>query len=103
MPAPNILNRSKVGARTIIMGMSGMLQCRNNFYHKYKTKLCDTCEVVDDESHRINCCKKFEKINLYNSDIKFDFSCIYSMNVEAEYVIRQMWDITNQKNEMIPC
>ena len=102
--APIILNRSKIGARAIIMGMSGMLDCKNNYHHKYKTKICDTCEVIDDESHRINDCKKFEKINLYNSNVKFDYSCIYSMNSDAvdraEYVIRQLWDISNNKNEM---
>ena len=76
------------------MGMSGMVDCKNNYHLKYKTKICDTCEVIDDESHRINDCKKLEKINLYNLNVKFDYSCIYSMNSDAvnraEYVIRQL-------------
>ena len=103
-PLENVVNRSKTGVRAVIMGMSGMLDCANNFHFKYKRKSCDVCKVIDDESHRINHCKKFAHINLYNSELKFDFQTIYSdkrSDVDkVEYVIRQLWDLSNGKNSM---
>ena len=103
-PIENVVNRSKTGVRAVIMGMSGMLDCANNFHFKYKRKSCDVCKVIDDESHRINHCKKFAHINLYNSELKFDFQTIYSdkrSDVDkVEYVIRQLWDLSNGKNSM---
>ena len=105
-PMTNILNRSKMGAKAIIMGMSGMLDCANNYHFKYKSKTCNVCKEIDDESHRINYCKKYAYINLFESEHKFDFSNIYSKEKEevdkVEYVIRHLWDISNGKNQMKP-
>ena len=102
----NILNRSKMGAKAIIMGMSGMLDCANNYHFKYKSKTCNECKEIDDESHRINYCKKYAYINLFESDLKFDFCNIYSEEKEevdkVEYVIRHLWDLSNGKNQMKP-
>ena len=103
-PMKNVINRTKCGTRAIIMGMAGMLDCAANFHYKYKRKICDVCLVLDNESHRINYCKKFEHNNLYHSEHKFDFQKIYSDNPsdvdKAEYVIRQLWDLSNGKNQM---
>ena len=82
-PSPSIINRTNLGARTIIMAMSGMLDCRNNYHFKYGTKLCDLCRTTDDETHRINYCRKFENVNLYHSDLKFEFKSIYSKDQEV--------------------
>ena len=65
--------RSKTGARALIMGISGMLDCANNFHFKYERRNCNDCGVIDDESHRINYCKKYEAYNLYHSHTKYDF------------------------------
>ena len=103
-PMKNVLNRTK-RARALIMGMSGMLDCRNNFHHRYMTKNCDMCLVLDNEAHRINECRKYQEINLYFSDMKFDFQCIYSNDKEildrTEQVILSLWDLYNDKNQMI--
>ena len=105
-PMTNVINRSKIGARAIIMGMSGMLDCANNYHFKYKTKNCNICEVIDDESHRINECKKFSYINLCDSGVVFDFNKIYSEERndvdKAEYVICHLWDLANGKNHVKP-
>ena len=105
-PMKCVMNRSKIGAKTVIMGMSGMLDCAANFHFKYKRKTCDVCLVLDDESHRINHCKKFSYMNLCESELKFDFRKIYSKDHcdvdKAEYVIRQLWDLSNGKNQMKP-
>ena len=88
------------------MGMSGMLDCANNYHFKYKTKNCNTCKVIDDESHRINECEKFSYINLCDSGVVFDFNKIYSEERndvdKAEYVIRHLWDLANGKNHVKP-
>ena len=65
-PMNNVLNRSKIGARAIIMGMSGMLDCANNFHFRYKRKTCKQCGEIDDESHRINYCVNFKTTDLYS-------------------------------------
>ena len=100
----NVIGRSKAGAKAIIMGMSGMLDCASNYHYKYKRKTCDTCGELDTESHRINYCKKFDQNNLYWSQLKFDFQNIYSDNRDdvdkAEFVIKQLWDLSNGKNQM---
>ena len=103
-PIKNVVNRSKLGARAVIMGMSGMLDCAKNFHLKYKRKICEICKVIDDASHRINHCGKFNDVNPFNSKHKFDFQSIYPDNkcdvVKAEYIIRQLWDLSNGKNQM---
>ena len=103
-PMNNVLNRSKIGARAIIMGMSGMLDCANNFHFKYKRKTCNECGEIDDESHRINYCVKYQATNLYFSNTKFDFNSIYLNSKDAldraEYVILHLWDVKNGKNQM---
>ena len=105
-PMACVIKRSKIGAKTLIMGMSGMLDCPANFHFKYKRKTCDVCSVLHDDSHRINYCKKFSYMNLNESELKFDFQKIYSKDRcdvdKAEYVIRQLWDLSNGKNQMKP-
>ena len=103
-PLEHILKRSKMGARALIMGISGMLDCAKNFHFKYKTKICKACHVLDDEDHRINSCKLYASMNLYYSHVKFDFSCIFSNEKQVldkvEHVILSLWDLTNGKNKM---
>ena len=62
------------------------------------------CNVLDDESHRINDCKKRDGINVANSREKIMFGDIYLDDYErclkvVERVLL-MWDLENGKNEM---
>ena len=81
-----------------------MLQCANNFSTKFGSKQCKQCNVIDDETHRMNDCPKWECINLLNSQDKVEFTDIYSDNYEmCHKVVKQivsMWDLANGKNEM---
>ena len=99
-PMKNVINRTKGGTR----GMAGMLDSAANFHYKYKSKMCDVCPLLDIESHRINYCKKFELNNLYYSELKFYFQNINSDNRsdvdKAMYVIRQLWVLSDGKNQM---
>ena len=82
------------------MGVCGMLDCANN----YGTKICDQCNQVDDESHRIKYCKKWKNVNLHGSSLKIDFSRIISRDPETlerlGCVIEKIWDLENGKNVM---
>lgn len=69
-----------------------MLECGKNFKGTMKP-VCDTCEVVDNEYHRLNDCPKWSSTNLYNETEKIDFNMVYSSEVET---IRSI--ITNVKH-----
>ena len=105
--APDTLiqeNQSIVFARALIMGRFGMLKCANNFSHGSGGKLCKECAVIDDEDHRINYCKKWETVNLYNAQDKIAFDDIYSKELDkCEAVINKIlsvWDLDNGKNDI---
>ena len=55
-----------------------MLDCANNYSHKYGSKMCKTCNGIDDESHRINGCKVGEQETTW-----IDFKCIYKDDAET--------------------
>ena len=90
--------------RALIMARYGMLRCANNFHNGFGTKLCDLCNVCDDENHRINTCKKWREINLYDNRQKIEFNDIYSNDIDKCFhtvqIILAMWDLENGKNEM---
>lgn len=97
-------NSSILHTRALIMGRFGMLTCANNFSHGHGSKLCDSCNVTDDETHRINYCKKWHKINLYDNHSKIDFNDIYLDDFEkcaaVVNIVLKMWDLENGKNAM---
>ena len=86
------------------MSMFGMLDCAGKYKYGYKGDLCSMCGTTDDENHRINFCPKFDKTNLCNSLVKFDFRSMYSSNQEtvdrAIDVVSCLWSLDNGKNEM---
>ena len=97
-------NHSILHTRALIMGRYGMLKCANNFSYGHGTKDCNSCKVIDDETHRINNCKIWDKINLYNKTEKISFDDIYSDDydkcITVVKAILSMWDFDNGKNEM---
>ena len=58
-------------------------KCANNFFTKYGSKQCRQCKVIDDETHRIIDCPKWQGINMTNGHDKVDFSDIYSDKYET--------------------
>jgi hypothetical protein len=88
--------------RGVIMSRYGMLECAANYEMKYGTKECRDCGIIDDESHRINYCKKEEATGLCRSDVKVDFEMVYSDDMKECIVIVErillMWDLSNDKN-----
>ena len=43
-----------IEARALIMGRYGMLDCKANFSMGYGGKMCNECDVEDNENHRLN-------------------------------------------------
>ena len=91
-PEDEILYLTKNETKSLIIARYGMLECGKNFKGTMKP-VCDTCEVVDNEYHRLNDCPKWSSTNLYNETEKIDFNMVYSSEVET---IRSI--ITNVKH-----
>ena len=103
-PMFSILKRNKLEARVQLMGMFGMLNCARNFKSGNGGNICRECNVLDDENHRINDCRRFREINLYHSPVKYDFDVIFLDDNDAVSrtieVIMHVWNLENGKNEM---
>ena len=76
-PQSFMRENNKLITRAYIMGRYGMLQCAANHSAGYATKECRECGVIDDENHRMNFCKNWRDINLYDSSDKVNFDDIY--------------------------
>ena len=90
--------------RALIMGRYGMLKCASNFSNGYGTKMCDKCNILDDETHRINQCVKWQETNRSVTGDKIDYNNIFSDDTakcsEIVTIILSLWDLENGKNEM---
>ena len=86
------------------MARYGMLKCANNFHHGFGTLLCDTCNVCDNENHRIDTCIKWRETNFYDNDQKVDFNNVFSNDnekcLQIVRIIFSMWGLENGRNEM---
>ena len=99
-----IFDLPRHSVRTIIMARYGMLDCANNYKVKYGTKICTTCNVIDNESHRINDCRKWKDINLFGKDLVVNFDAVYSEDLntlkQISNLLQSIWNLENNKNEM---
>ena len=68
---PILTRLTSIESRALIMGRYGMLDCRANFSKGYGGKLCEACNVIDDEMHRVNFCQKYYSINRYDNPFLF--------------------------------
>ena len=86
------------------MGKYGMLDCANNYASKHGGKTCRECDAIDDESHRINHCKRYENINWRSNTEKIRYEDIHCSDTEKVmaviHVILSMWDLERGKNEI---
>ena len=103
-PEKFTLASNTLAVRAMIMGRYGMLQCAANFKGTYGSKNCRTCNVVDDETHRMNVCPLWGVTNWSTKAEKADFSKIHS-EVPAECMegvknILKMWQLARGKNTM---
>ena len=103
-PHPLLIENNKLIARAYIMGRFGMLQCAANFSAGNGGKNCKSCNVPDDECHRINGCPLWKTTNLYDSQEKIDFTAINSCHAKDVLrvieIILRIWDLGNGRNAM---
>ena len=76
-PHPAIINLSKHETKTLLISRFGMLQCGKNFKGNMKP-ICDLCNCVDDEEHRLNVCPRYSHINYCNDENRIPFDTIFS-------------------------
>ena len=80
-----------------------MLDCGQNL-RGTKPEICNQCNVIDDENHRLNHCIKFRDINLCDSKTKEDFHKIFSDDIETlrEIIpnIQKVWNTKTAHGSM---
>ena len=97
-PQAELLQTTKHENKTLIISRYGMLECGRNYGGTIK-KICEKCNVIDDENHRLNNCIKWRKTNLYDESDKIDFNLIYSNNIdELRSIILKIEKIWNTGN-----
>ena len=73
-----------------------MLECGKNFKGN-KSEMCSLCNVIDDENHILNHCKKYELIRESPNDITFED--VHSDQIEKiRNVINSIEKIWNTAN-----
>ena len=97
-PQPEILKTTKHEAKTIIIARYGMLQCGKN-YKGTMNEICNECNAIDDENHRMNYYVKLKERNNYDKTEKVDFNIVFSEKIEElRYIIHLIEKIWNTRN-----
>ena len=85
------------------MARYGLLECGIN-YKGTHNEICDQCNCVDDENHRLNFCIKYETVNLYNNPVKVDYDDVYSEDIEkvrkVNAHIEKIWNTCTAQGTM---
>ena len=68
--------------KTLMLARFHMLECGVN-YKGTLSPLCKQCNIRDDENHRLNNCKAYQSINLYDEPHKVEFSDVYSHDIQT--------------------
>ena len=102
-PIPEMSFCNKQEAKTLITARFGMLECGKNFKGTMR-ETCNTCNVIDDEHHRLNHCINYQNVNLFHSQDKANFSDVFSsdMNTVKSIIkhIKQVWNVTTAHGSM---
>ena len=100
---PELIRQNKQRTRTIILARYGMLECGANFKGTIP-EMCRSCNIKDDENHRMNDCCAWQERNKFLNPIKCDFNDIYSdscdrlKNICDE--IENIWELKYSKGRM---
>ena len=89
--------------KTILMARFGMLDCGAN-YKSTKSLQCTTCNLLDNEDHRLNTCKSWHETNFYNEIEKIPFESVYSSDTTVLRniipKIEQVWNTRTAHGSM---
>ena len=103
MPSPELQSLTKQETKTILISRFRMLECGANFKGSIST-VCQTCKKHDDETHRLNHCKRYRDTNCYDNTIKPNFDDIYSSDVgilkKIVVDIERTWNTRNAHGSM---
>ena len=81
------------------MSQNGMLECGKNMKGTISEK-CQSCDILDDENHRLNYCPKWR--NSSNGDV--DFNDIYSSDSRKLdriiHEIENIWELKYANGRM---
>ena len=95
---PSNRNMTKNETKTVMIARYGMLDCGKN-YKGTASSNCSTCNVYDNENHRLNSCKKWNFNNPLDTDFSVDFNNIFSNDVNVLKVlipyIQSVWNVKN--------
>ena len=70
---------TKNETKTILTARYGMLECGKNFKGTLNLN-CSSCNVIDDENHRLNDCNRWRNTNNASLSVKCNFRDIHSTN-----------------------
>ena len=80
-----------------------MLECGTN-YKGTMSEMCKYCKAVDNENHRLNYCKHYRNINLYDKTQKVSFNDIYQSDINTVRhiipYIEKVWNTHNANGSM---
>ena len=103
-PQAVIMEMSKQETKTLIISRYHMLECGANFKGT-RPQTCNTCDVLDDENHRLNHCVKYSEMNRHDRIDKANFDDIYSDDpgvvggIMSE--VTKVWNLSNSNGTMI--
>ena len=87
---------TKNESKLLIMAKFGMLECGKNYKGTIK-EICTTCNVSDDEEHRMNYCIKYKETNYHNDNEKIPFKTIFSSDISIVKnifpMIERVWSV----------
>ena len=96
-PEREIINTTKYETKTILMARYGMLQCGTNFKGTMNPT-CQTCDVLDNEYHRLNCCPIWNTPDEIEMKDDIDFNLIYSPDINViRPIIKEIDRLWNTK------
>ena len=92
-PIKVVMSLTKDETKTLIIARFGMLECGKN-YKGTLNESCLTCNVEDNEEHRLNGCLKFREINYVDCDERIPLRNIYSDDLNVLKLIMKRINTT---------
>ena len=81
-----------------MMARYGVLECGKN-YKGTMREICDTCNCIDDENHRLNYCIKWRNMNLYESTEKLYSDSLVDIRHITD-MIEKVWNTHTANGSM---
>ena len=102
-PLRVLMSLTKNEGRTLIISRYNMLECGKNFKGTLSDQ-CNTCNMPDDEEHRLNKCRKHIETNFIDSNAKVPFESVFSNDIPTLRkilpCINQVWNLQSGHGSM---